>query len=495
MGLAETLRKCVERVKPFAESSAAERKQAALLFAAYVLFLLWVYFNYSFPYEVSLHSSIEQSAWAGYYSAQLFDSAVLLVCAMLCRRVERIVFSMGYCILMVFFCSVGLLFASVPLPGQDSIIVYLLLNGLPKGVGTALITLQVGALFALSDNPNRPLLALAALFTAIILAISLFALPSPALLLVILVVPLLLTAVVSFSSSASSENASKNASRPKLRKLVPLGVKLAIMVCVFNSANNISKGIYRYSNETVDPFAMVLTIVLMLAVLVASCATYGKFSTVSLYRTLFLFTLVCFLVTPAIGNNPSVANSMVAVTATMFRTFLFICEFQLSAKTGLSPILVFGVGETLKRVPNFLMMAIVPEFSIESVMQDQFVYLAYFLLPGLLLVFVYVLVCTESDFRFFERQERLESAQELVEQYRTELARSYGLSDRETEVFLLLAKGKSGPKIAEELFLATGTINVYVKKIYKKLGVHTRQELIELASYEPGFVAAKHSDS
>jgi len=56
----------------------------------------------------------------------------------------------------------------------------------------------------------------------------------------------------------------------------------------------------------------------------------------------------------------------------------------------------------------------------------------------------------------------------------------YGLTRRETEVMVLLAKGRSNPRIQEELALTPGTVNTHMSHLYKKLDVHDKQELIDL---------------
>lgn len=66
------------------------------------------------------------------------------------------------------------------------------------------------------------------------------------------------------------------------------------------------------------------------------------------------------------------------------------------------------------------------------------------------------------------------------------LSRRYGLSERETSVMALLIKGRSMKRAAEELYLSVGTVSTYVKRIYAKMGIHTRQALIDL------FDEAKH---
>lgn len=60
------------------------------------------------------------------------------------------------------------------------------------------------------------------------------------------------------------------------------------------------------------------------------------------------------------------------------------------------------------------------------------------------------------------------------------IAREGHLSARETEVFLLLAKGRSAPFIRDELMVSLNTVSSHIKHIYGKLGVHSRQELLDL---------------
>lgn len=63
---------------------------------------------------------------------------------------------------------------------------------------------------------------------------------------------------------------------------------------------------------------------------------------------------------------------------------------------------------------------------------------------------------------------------------RRAFAAAHGLSARETDVFLLLAQGRSRRFICEELFIADGTASTYISRVYEKLGVHSKQELLSL---------------
>lgn len=60
------------------------------------------------------------------------------------------------------------------------------------------------------------------------------------------------------------------------------------------------------------------------------------------------------------------------------------------------------------------------------------------------------------------------------------IAASRSLSPRETEVFMLLAKGKDAKAVAEELYVSFNTARTHIRNIYAKLGVHSRHELLKL---------------
>lgn len=62
------------------------------------------------------------------------------------------------------------------------------------------------------------------------------------------------------------------------------------------------------------------------------------------------------------------------------------------------------------------------------------------------------------------------------------LSRHYRLSSREAEVMELLARGNTIPAIAEELVVSENTIRTHARRIYSKLAIHKRQELLDLVN-------------
>lgn len=67
-----------------------------------------------------------------------------------------------------------------------------------------------------------------------------------------------------------------------------------------------------------------------------------------------------------------------------------------------------------------------------------------------------------------------------------ELAGAYGLSARELEVLGYLARGRSQPYIRDKLVLSRNTVATHVKHVYTKLGVHSKQEVIDLVDARVG---------
>lgn len=60
------------------------------------------------------------------------------------------------------------------------------------------------------------------------------------------------------------------------------------------------------------------------------------------------------------------------------------------------------------------------------------------------------------------------------------VAERYGLSSRQKEVLVMLAKGRNAEYITEKLVISSHTAKAHIYNIYQKTGVHSRQELMNL---------------
>ncbi len=83
-----------------------------------------------------------------------------------------------------------------------------------------------------------------------------------------------------------------------------------------------------------------------------------------------------------------------------------------------------------------------------------------------------------------ERQEEIRVLS--LEERCLDLQRTGLLTAREAEVLLYAARGKTAIAIAEALYISRDTVNTHVQHIYRKLGVGSRDELIELVDNPAG---------
>lgn len=83
----------------------------------------------------------------------------------------------------------------------------------------------------------------------------------------------------------------------------------------------------------------------------------------------------------------------------------------------------------------------------------------------------------QADEPFYH--DRISKQAALVRQY-------YRLSAREAEVMELIARGNTVARIAEELIVSENTIRTHSKRIYAKLDIHKKQELLDvIESFNP----------
>ena len=60
------------------------------------------------------------------------------------------------------------------------------------------------------------------------------------------------------------------------------------------------------------------------------------------------------------------------------------------------------------------------------------------------------------------------------------LAREHELTKRELDILNYLSLGYSAKRIGEMLFISERTVQTHTRNIYRKLDVHTRQDVIDL---------------
>ena len=215
------------------------------------------------------------------------------------------------------------------------------------------------------------------------------------------------------------------------------------------------------------------------------CVLSRKMSFTAIYRTPFALMLCGLALTPLssplAGPFPDLLVSTGYSFIFLLLTFL-MCD--LSRRYGVSVLLLCGIEELTAafrllahRVPGLMQGGALPPFVDEG-----------FVSAALTLGIVVASVVLLADHRASDSwgasfmgvhvkgQDGRDEA--WLVQKCAELARAYGLSPRELEVLEYIARGKTSAYIEDKLVIANGTLKSHTRRIYAKLGVHSRKELL-----------------
>ena len=100
-------------------------------------------------------------------------------------------------------------------------------------------------------------------------------------------------------------------------------------------------------------------------------------------------------------------------------------------------------------------------------------------IPSIIYGLVGMLFFTQTDVQKLYATSREETADASLEQKCAAIARMCRLTNREAEVLVLLARGRTVRYICDELSIAQGTAKHHVSNIYRKVGVFDRQGLLD----------------
>ncbi|MEG1750469.1 MAG: LuxR family transcriptional regulator [Raoultibacter sp.] len=247
-------------------------------------------------------------------------------------------------------------------------------------------------------------------------------------------------------------------------------------------------------------------------ILITALATSKHERLTFLFRPLVPFIAVAAFFIPLSGNKDLLfADTLLLIAYMCFEALMWIFLSELAHKFRLSPVFVFGLGHGALVGGSFL-GSLIPYKSWALASNLPFgettgailtllaMVIAYALLPGEKEISKLVILPTSAENSnnlskknaseketSFKNQEEGKTRKTRFKICCEEIAGRYLLSQRETEVLFFLAKGHNSAYIQEKLYISEGTSKTHIRHIYKKLGVHTQQELMRMIeeSWEP----------
>ena len=209
----------------------------------------------------------------------------------------------------------------------------------------------------------------------------------------------------------------------------------------------------------------------------------------ALYRAPVILLCCGLLIVPLFGLGGNLAGSFCTALGVMLFNaivFLFLCD--ISKRFGVSALLLFGIEESLLLVgwvgrEGALLFDGSGLFGGTGPAIGAIVAIAA-------IVTVAALVLNEREIgerwgiAFMGKRPPEENERTRLARRCAAVAEERRLTPREREVMELLAQGKSLSGVAHELIIAEGTAKAHTRHIYEKLGINTRQELLDLLMTE-----------
>lgn len=209
----------------------------------------------------------------------------------------------------------------------------------------------------------------------------------------------------------------------------------------------------------------------------------GSLDFTQLWCSAYVGIALCLLMIAWLGvvQEVQVLISAVFEIATML---ILLTLANIAHHSTLHPYTIFGVGYLLYTIPEWIGRSVVRFFGITAIDNLMVIALLFviiviiaFFLQGkshgaqLLLADLHGVTLVIEDYQLLEQRCKM-------------IGESKGLSTREIEVVCFLCKGRSKSYIAETLYLSENTVRTYTRRIYQKLGIHNKQELLDIITPE-----------
>ena len=385
-----------------------------------------------------------------------------------------------------------------------------LFGGVATGVGSGLLSLGYGEIYR-----NRPPsevdveIPMAALIAGIVYAFSGMVPPLAGVALASLL-PLVSGVIMTLQNHTWQPHNTVKAS-PLVRSSLGFLLRIGLCTCVVGFADGVVRLIFMAvahvsANDFYHP-GMLLSSIVMAALLVGFVLIWRR-STFRGFYKLITFTIAASIVlTPVFTAVPSWSSLLGLIGYNTFNVFIWVLLANITYSLRLPATFVFGLGwgfltagNTMGQIAgNLIVEAVEPSLLILSLVSG---------LAALAIFALFVFVLKDDDLVDIKKipftvEAEDETAASNAEagisdtQAGTapdgdepqpgsfqwaclEMAREQGLTPRETEIMLLFARGRTSTYIQEELFISRGTVTTHLQHIYRKAGVHSKQELLDL---------------
>ena len=230
----------------------------------------------------------------------------------------------------------------------------------------------------------------------------------------------------------------------------------------------------------------IVVVVSALAIIIMLAAIPKRFRLSYVYRVILLTSLCAVLFTQIAFDEsskiiPYALTSGTTVLLMMITWAAAVLLIDLTDEYSPSQVILLAVGMSYGGAAVGFILGQCFDLMLEHV---PLVFIVCEVICVCALVMSYVSLFTEKDLDFVSRILPNSKRHYFMDRCK-KLASEYGLSEREEEILVMLAKGRNATYIQQTLYISYNTATTHRKRIYQKLGVHSQQELMDFV--EKGF--------
>lgn len=198
------------------------------------------------------------------------------------------------------------------------------------------------------------------------------------------------------------------------------------------------------------------------------------------YRFALVLLLAVVLCLPILLHGNWHAHVLLDVASFFFQLVMLTVAYQTCIGMALRPSQLFGLTQAVWAAGS---LAGIGVESLREGYGAELIQLLPFVL-GMMASVAFLFVFTDRDCVKILASLPPAPRNPQLEDRAAALAQRSGISERELEVVLIVAKGRTAARIAKVLGLSPATVNSHIYHVYQKLGIHSRQELMDAIERE-----------
>lgn len=236
----------------------------------------------------------------------------------------------------------------------------------------------------------------------------------------------------------------------------------------------------------VDSIKMVGLFISGLALLVVWNRLYPRISLDRIYQVIFPLVATTYLLLPTLGNvSVYVFIGFACTVFSVASALMVITCLEVSHGSGVYPVFVYAAFAGCVYLSSALGSSVSYLFerigSIDTTGLFAVALIAIYILC--MITFMAKRRQQSPDAMAADLRESVSEQGEVPKSTHIRCARlqkRFGLTERESEIAELLACGRDVPSIAVKLFISENTVRTHTKSFYKKMGIHTKQDFLNL---------------